>query len=787
VRPLRRAAPSNKRPVVVLLIGIAVFVALVAAPAARADVTDPLDYYGGPVVHATTGVVVAWGPNVNSIFTNVTSGDPGLIKSFVAANGSTGDIGGVLAQYANTAYLDDNSSVNGQTIPVTNRTLSAGNAAANVAYGGEYQITPSVTSNTIYDSQIQSELVSQIQAGHLPPPEGTAGLGTVYLVLFPAGDTECMDTSSGSAECSGQYFCAYHGDARMPDGTIVLYEVLPDDTTGPMSANCGPASSALANQTSYASHEWSESITDPLVGEAGSVGPPLSWYDNVCPTESAVCGEIGDKCNQEQGMIGGWTVQLEWSNLDMACEDTEPSYGQPTASFTAASSGQVGTPVSFGAGASSDPSQDKTSVSYNGTTYSIKPGLAGYSWNWGDASATGTGATATHTFSAPGEYQVSLTVTDNLGLTSTVTDAVTISSASPTPPTATTGGASGIDDADATLSGTVNTGGQPVIYSFLYGTSPDNLNQSTPTTQLAPASSPVAVGATVSGLTPSTTYYYKLVVSAGGQSYLKAQVQNFTTGAAPSAMQNPTPPTTTTTTTPPPATTTTPPPTTTPPAAAPAGPRLPSAATGRVSGVASSKATVSGSVNPDGSSTTYLVEFGTSTAYGHSSAPTSAGAGTSPVSVRATLTGLRPKTVYHYRVVATNAAGTSVGADRTFKTPAAPPPPPRFSFHAPARMTVAALLAGKLQVSFRCSSSCTAHFAVTVALTGIQRLSAIPVTLARGTGHLGRAGSGHATLFFTRASRATLSRVGKLVITGYAVRGASNPSAPRTVRLIVTR
>jgi hypothetical protein len=32
------------------------------------------------------------------------------------------------------------------------------------------------------------------------------------------------------------------------------------------------------------------------------------------------------------------------------------------------------------------------------------------------------------------------------------------------------------------------------------------------------------------------------------------------------------------------------------------------------------------------------------------------------------LTGLRPATTYHYRLVATNAAGKTLGVDRTFTT-----------------------------------------------------------------------------------------------------------------------
>jgi hypothetical protein len=216
---------------------------------------------------------------------------------------------------------------------------------------------------------------------------------------------------------------------------------------------------------------------------------------------------------------------------------------------------------------------------------------------------------------------------------------------------------------------------------------------------------------------------------------------------------------------------------------------LPSAVTGAASGLSSSGATISGSVNPNGSQTSYLVEFGTSTAYGHSSQPGSAGGGSSSVSISATVSGLRARTLYHYRVVATSAAGTSVGADRTFKTPAAPPRPPRFSFSAPSRVTLAQAMAHKLRVLFHCSTACTAHFTVTLVLPGVKRVQAIPVTVARGTARVTRAGAGHATLSFTSAARTALGHASsvKLAISGYATRGASAPSATRTLRLTLTR
>ena len=98
----------------------------------------------------------------------------------------------------------------------------------------------------------------------------------------------------------------------------------------------------------------------------------------------------------------------------------------------------------------------------------------------------------------------------------------------------------------------------------------------------------------------------------------------------------------------------------------------PTAITGPVSVVGPSSATVSGTVDPGGQATTWFVEYGTSTSYGTQSASASAGSGSANVAVSRALSGLASGTTYHYRVVATNGAGTSRGADGIFTTSAAP-------------------------------------------------------------------------------------------------------------------
>jgi hypothetical protein len=90
--------------------------------------------------------------------------------------------------------------------------------------------------------------------------------------------------------------------------------------------------------------------------------------------------------------------------------------------------------------------------------------------------------------------------------------------------------------------------------------------------------------------------------------------------------------------------------------------------------VTDTTAVLHGTVNANGSTTTYYFQWGLTTAYGLQSVEHSAGHGTKVGSVSTRATALIPGTIYHYRLVATNAAGTTVGADHTFKTAGNPPP-----------------------------------------------------------------------------------------------------------------
>jgi hypothetical protein len=92
------------------------------------------------------------------------------------------------------------------------------------------------------------------------------------------------------------------------------------------------------------------------------------------------------------------------------------------------------------------------------------------------------------------------------------------------------------------------------------------------------------------------------------------------------------------------------------------------------SDVSATRATLPGSVNANGLITSYHFEYGTTTAYG-SRAPVSlengVGQQRTPVIVSVVAEGLEPGATYHYRLVATNSAGTAYGADQILLTDAA--------------------------------------------------------------------------------------------------------------------
>jgi hypothetical protein len=97
-----------------------------------------------------------------------------------------------------------------------------------------------------------------------------------------------------------------------------------------------------------------------------------------------------------------------------------------------------------------------------------------------------------------------------------------------------------------------------------------------------------------------------------------------------------------------------------------------SVSTGPARAVSYASAVLTGTIDPNGSDTSYYFQYGPTRAYGLQSAIADAGSGIRGVDVSVPISGLQPITQYHYRLVAVNAAGAQVGADHTFLTTKVP-------------------------------------------------------------------------------------------------------------------
>jgi iron transport multicopper oxidase len=193
---------------------------------------------------------------------------------------------------------------------------------------------------------------------------------------------------------------------------------------------------------------------------------------------------------------------------------------------------------------------------------------------------------------------------------------------------------SSVTQTTATLNASVNpNGGLVSDCHFNYGKTVAYGTSVPCTTLPGSGSSPVEVSAPLNTLDPGTTYYFQIVAT---------NPTGTTEGTAAQL--------------------------TTKPAA-------PTLETGAASAVEQTSAILNATVNPNGANVSDCrFEYGTTSAYG-SSAPCSSppGSGSHSVNASAQIEALVPGTTYYFRIVATNAEGTSYGNAQTLTTKAAAP------------------------------------------------------------------------------------------------------------------
>ena len=219
----------------------------------------------------------------------------------------------------------------------------------------------------------------------------------------------------------------------------------------------------------------------------------------------------------------------------------------------------------------------------------------------------------------------------------------------------TTNAATNVTKFSATLNGVYNGDGDDIQFYFEYGpdTKYGNTTATPPGLSNGTGTGPQNVSTGIAGLVANGTYHFRLVAhNVFGYNYGPDQVV-----------------------------------VTTPP-------DLPVVAGTYASPVTAGGATLNTSINPGSGPTVYRFQYGPTPAYGSQTYPGGPTVADDQLHTASTeISGLTPGTTYHFRVRATNFAGTTVGPDQTFTTPG---PPQLSSFTASAITQTSALLGAQV-------------------------------------------------------------------------------------------
>jgi serine protease len=240
---------------------------------------------------------------------------------------------------------------------------------------------------------------------------------TYYVILSPHG------TNPDNYQSPTNGYCAWHdytGDGygvTAPGGDLAFsnqpYNIDVGSSCGTNFVNSGSAGT-LDGYTMTLGHEWHEMMSDqfPAGGWTNHTGSSYNGQENSDECAWIAAGQPGGAANVVMGN-GTYTEQASWSNDTGACAISHPIVNHggggnvaPTANFSFVTSGLTAT--------FTDGSSDS-----DGT-------IASRSWTFGDG-GTSTATNPSHTYAAAGTYSVKETVTDNGGLTGSVTKSVTVS------------------------------------------------------------------------------------------------------------------------------------------------------------------------------------------------------------------------------------------------------------------------------------------------------------------------------------------------------------------------
>ena len=225
-----------------------------------------------------------------------------------------------------------------------------------------------------------------------------------------------------------------------------------------------------------------------------------------------------------------------------------------------------------------------------------------------------------------------VTTTPSSDSSGTVTDTTTTTNTTTsTAPAVTTSTLVGVSNSTAVVTGNVIPNGAQTSYWYDYGRT-TALGSRVGTQTVGSGYLSIATPAVISGVVANTVYYYRLSAqningTAVGQTY------SFTTNNNP-----------------------------------PIQGIGPTTRTDAASLVTRTSVKLNGQITPNSSETTYWFEWGETNELGNTTVPQSVGGGIATKTVSATLSTLKPLTVYYFRLNAQNQFGTMTGGTKNLTT-----------------------------------------------------------------------------------------------------------------------
>ncbi len=398
-----------------------------------------------------------------SITQTVTTGiptDPGPYASDAfsrtVANGwGTADLGGKWTTSGTAANASVANGVATHAVTATGATMSA--ALASVA-STDTDLTVRLAadkspSGTGQWSSFVLRHVNSINEYRVRVKFGTSGMALSAIKLANSSTSQFVGSEVlAGLPATGNQFYRLHAQVIGVNPTVIrarlwldgqsepsVWKLLQSDSTATIQA---PGSFVLSSFDSGTPAPVAFNYDDIVVG--GSNQYPVVAFNRTCPTLS--CGFDASPTHDPDGTV----VQYDWSFGDgatatgVSTNHTYATAGTYTTTLTATDDrgSQVGSVQTFAVvvgGGNSPPiasfSSTCTALSctFDASASNDPDGaIASYAWSYSDG-ATSTGLTGANVFAIPGVWPVTLTVTDNLGASASVSNPVATSLAPQAP------------------------------------------------------------------------------------------------------------------------------------------------------------------------------------------------------------------------------------------------------------------------------------------------------------------------------------------------------------------